>query len=298
MSETRATEKDAVTGPLLEILGLEQIGTGVFRGRSPAAAPPRVFGGQLLAQALTAASRTVPEDRTAHAAQIVFLRGADPGRPLDFHVEDLHDGRSFGVRQVAVRQDDRTACTVTVSFQDTEQGPEHAVTAPALPRPERWPTYARSLGPMAGRLGAIPDVVRPFDLRYDTEPPWAGAARGPGRPAHRAWLRAVERLPDTALVHQAALAYASDLTLVDSILLGHGVYWGLDPVVMVSLNHSVWFHRPFRADTWLLYDCESPTAARGRGLACGRFFDEDGRLVASVAQEALFRLDPRGHEGA
>jgi acyl-CoA thioesterase II len=278
---------------LVALLDLEDMGGGEFRGWSPPESPARVFGGQFVGQAVVAAGRTVPGDRVLHCVQCSFLRGGDPAEPLLFRVERLRDGGSYSGRRVTVRQGGDLVFTLTASFQAAEDGPEHAVAAPATAPPDGWARFHDRLGPMAGRLGAIPEVVRPFDVRYAGEPPWVRAAGGPGEPGHRVWLRADGRLPDGRLLHQAVLGYASDLTLVDSVLVGHGVYWGNQPVAMATLNHTVWFHRPFRADAWMLYDCTSPAAGGGRALVTGRFFAQDGTLLASTAQEALFRVGGR-----
>lgn len=276
---------------LLALFELEALGDDVFRTYSPAAAAKPIFGGQLVAQTLVAAANTAVKGLDLHSLRSSFLSSGDPAEPLTFAVERLRDGRRHCVRRVVVRQRERPVFELSASFQAPGEGREHTViAAPGVPGPQEWPGFHERLGTMAGRFGAIPDVVRPFDIRYVGATPWQRVEEGPSEPSHRVWIRTAGPLPDRRLSHQAALGYASDLTLADSLLVGHGLYWGRDPVAVVSLTQSMWFHQPFRADEWLLYDCFSPIAHGGRALVSGRFFTQAGRLVASVTQEMLFRI--------
>jgi acyl-CoA thioesterase-2 len=169
---------------------------------------------------------------------------------------------------------------LSASFQDDEDGLDHAEPMPEVPDPESLPTLSERVAPHREALGVVASMPRPIDIRYVTEPAWVTRKHGPREARNQVWMRADGKLVDDALLHVCVLAYASDLTLLDSVLARHGVFWGLDNVVGASLDHAMWFHRPFRADEWFLYDCTSPSASGARGLATGRFFSHDGRLVS------------------
>jgi acyl-CoA thioesterase-2 len=279
-----------VVDRLVALLDLERIEDDIFRGVSPPESPVRIFGGQVAGQALVAAGRTVPPERAVHSLHAYFIRAGDPRVPIVYDVDRIRDGRSFTTRRVVGIQHGKAIFLLSASFQLTEQGLEHADVMPEVASPEQLDdleTWARRAG---DTRAAITRVPRPFDLRYVTPPVWArvGDEARPGK-HHRLWLRADGVLPDDPLVHVCVLAYASDLTLLGSVAAGHGHALGQD-VVAASLDHAMWFHRPFRADDWVLHDCASPSATGGRGLATGRFFSRDGRLIASVVQEGLVRV--------
>ncbi|MGH4010963.1 MAG: acyl-CoA thioesterase II [Pseudonocardiaceae bacterium] len=277
-----------VVDRLVALLDLERIEDDVFRGVSPPESPVRVFGGQVAAQALVAAGRTVPSERGVHSLHAYFIRGGDPQVPIAYEVDRIRDGRSFTTRRVVAIQHGKAIFALSASFQLPQEGLDHADEMPEVAPPERLD----DLKAWASRAGdtALTRMPLPFDLRYVTPPVWAGMGdESKSGEHHRLWLRADGALPDDPLVHVCVLAYASDLTLLWSVAAGHGHAMGQD-LVAASLDHAMWFHRPFRADDWVLHDCVSPSATGGRGLATGRFFSRDGRLIASVVQEGLVRV--------
>ncbi|KOV85839.1 acyl-CoA thioesterase [Nocardia sp. NRRL S-836] len=272
---------------LVALLDLERIEENIFRGVSPAESPVRVFGGQVAGQALVAAGRTVPVERRVHSLHSYFIRPGDPRVPIVYEVDRIRDGRSFTTRRVVAVQHGKAIFALSASFQLEEQGIEHSAAMPAVPDPETLPTWAEQA---EGYLLHSSKFPRPIDVRYVTEPPWESREDGPGEPASRVWMKADGKLPDDPMLHICVMTYASDMTLLDGVLAKHGVYWGLDKVLGASLDHAMWFHRPFRADEWLLYDTASPSSSGNRGLATGQFFTQDGQLVATVVQEGLIRV--------
>ncbi|ASO21386.1 acyl-CoA thioesterase II [Actinoalloteichus hoggarensis] len=277
---------------LVTLLDLERIEENLYRGVSPAESPVRVFGGQVAGQALVAATRTVPADRYVHSLHAYFIRGGDPSVPIVYEVDRIRDGRSFTTRRVVAVQHGKAIFSLSASYQVREEGLDHAEEMPEVPAPETLPTWADRVAAYRDKLGVFATTPRPFDLRYVNDPPWLSRESGPREAHNKVWMRAAGSLPDDEVLHVCLLAYVSDLTLLDSVLARHGVYWGTDRVAGASLDHAMWFHRPFRADEWFLYDCASPSASGGRGLATGRFFTRDGRLIASVVQEGLLRVSP------
>jgi acyl-CoA thioesterase-2 len=278
---------------LVALLDLERIEENIFRGVSPAESPVRVFGGQVAGQALIAAGRTVPADRRVHSLHAYFIRPGDPRIPIVYEVDPIRDGRSFTTRRITAIQRGKAIFALSASFQLDETGIDHFDPMPAVPDPETLPTYAELLKPYSELARERLRLPRPIDVRYVTEPAWLTRESGPSEAVSRVWMRADGTLPDDQLLHVCVLTYCSDLTLLDAVLARHGVYWGLDDVNGASLDHALWFHRPFRADEWVLYDCASPTASGGRGLATGRFFTRDGTHVATVVQEGLLRIRRR-----
>lgn len=282
---------------LLDLLDLEQIEENIFRGQSRSAVVPRVFGGQVAAQALVAAGRTVPADRPAHSLHAYFLRLGDPGAPIVYDVERIRDGRSFTTRRVVAIQHGRPIFTLSASFQTYEDGLDHQAPMPPAPDPATLPTSQERL---RGYGHLDPQIVERFleareavDLRYVDEPPY-GKFGAPRDPHSQVWFRANGKLEgaiDIPLLHVVLATYVSDMTLLDSVLLAHGRGgWAVGDVVGASLDHAMWFHRPFRADEWLLYDQESPSAYGGRGLGQARIYTQDGRLAISVIQEGVVRV--------
>lgn len=280
----------SVLDRLVRLLDLERIEENIFRGGSPRTAMMRVFGGQVAGQALVAAGRTVPPERKVHSLHAYFIRPGDPTVPIVYEVDRIRDGRSFTTRRVVGIQHGNAIFALSASFQVAEQGMEHAVPMPEVPPPQDLPTLAQRMAPYADQFGAWGRMPRPIDIRYVDDPPWVSRQDGPRDARSRVWMRADGVLPDDDLLHVCVLAYASDMTLLDSVLTKHGVSWRLDKVTGASLDHAMWFHRPFRVDDWVLYDCTSPSASGSRGLAIGHFFARDGRLVATVVQEGLMRL--------
>lgn len=273
---------------LLELLDLETLEVDLFRGRTPETWQQRVFGGQVAAQALVAAGRTVPSDRPIHSLHAYFLRPGDPSVPIVYQVDPIRDGRSFTTRRVAARQHGQPIFHLSASFQAVEGGFDHQVTIPEVPGPETLESLHDASGG-ATRLSELLQAFRAIDLRHVP-----GSADGDGDrvlPGHRnIWVRVVDAMPDDQLLHVCVLAYLSDLTLLGATLVPHGLMEiPFDKVQTASLDHAMWFHRPFRADDWLLYEQWSPSASGARGLATGRIFTRDGGLAVSVVQEGLIR---------
>jgi acyl-CoA thioesterase-2 len=287
LDESRGGGGQPVLDRLVALLDLEKLEENYYRGVSPVHSPVRVFGGQVAGQALVAAGRTVPEDRRVHSLHAYFIRGGDPSVPIVYEVDRIRDGRSFTTRRVVAVQHGKAIFSLSASFQTDEGGIEHADTMPDVPAPETLPTFSERVEGFGMDFTERP---RPIDVRYVNEPPWITRETGERPAANRVWMRADGVLPDHQLLHVCVLAYASDMTLLDSVLARHGVYWDDRNVLGASLDHALWFHRPFRADEWLLYDCTSPSASGARGLATGRFFAQDGTLVATVVQEGLLRV--------
>jgi acyl-CoA thioesterase-2 len=278
---------------LLDLLDLEDIDLDIFRGRNERGRPGRIFGGQVAAQSLVAAGRTVPE-LPAHSLHGYFLRPGDPAVPVVFTVDRIRDGASFVTRHVVARQRGRAIFNMSVSFQREESGYQHQMEMPPAPDPESIPTRAELV---KRHYEVIPEadrhwvsLPRPLDVRHVHLPTFFGGSREPeAKGPTLVWMRVPRTLPDDPALHQRLLAYLSDLTLLDNIVLPHGRNGRLGPVMVASIDHAVWFHRPLRVDDWLLYVQDSPAAAGARGFARGTLFARDGTLVASVAQEGLLR---------
>jgi len=273
---------------LIELLDLEELEVNIFRGRSPQEDRQRVFGGQVAGQALVAAGRTV-ESHVVHSLHAYFLRAGDPKIPILYEVDRIRDGKSFSTRRVVAIQRGRAIFHLSASFQKVEDGPEHQFTMPDAPDPDGVAPWAEW---MSERMGGMPEPIkqwllrdRPIEVRYvKPETDQGSAAR------QLVWIRARGRLPDAPLLlHQCVVAYASDLTLLDTAQLPHGIVWADPRYQVASLDHAMWFYRPFRADEWLLYVQESPCATGARGFCTGNLFTRDGKLVVSVAQEGLMR---------
>jgi acyl-CoA thioesterase II len=277
---------------LLAILDLEQLEVNLFRGRSPQVGWQRVFGGQVIGQALVAACRTVDvAGRPPHSLHAYFLLPGDPKVPIIYEVDRIRDGKSFTTRRVVAIQHGEAIFTMAVSFHRDEPGMSHQANMPAVPRPEELPDESEI---KARVLPLMPDPVRRY---YERERPiewrpveldrYLGKRIADGR--FHVWIRATGRLPDEPAIHQCVLAYASDMLLLDSALIPHGRTVFEKTLMAASLDHALWFHRPFRADEWLLYAHDSPNLSGSRGLSRGLIFARDGTLVASVAQEGLLR---------
>ncbi len=280
--------QDAVDA-LVKLLDLEPIEVNIFRGVSPDENRQRVFGGQVAGQALVAAARTVDDETSVHSLHAYFLRPGDPTIPILYEVDRIRDGRSFTTRRVVAIQHGRAIFNLSASFHRTESGLEHELPMPAaLPDPETVPDFRTRWSHGRDKLGDWFERPRPIDVRHvDWAPP---DRKEPLPPYQRVWLRADGRLPDDPLVHACVLTYASDMTLLDTTLLPVGGSFDEDGLMMASLDHAMWFHRPFRADDWLLYAQDTPSASGARGLARGLIYTQDGRLVVSVVQEGLIRL--------
>jgi acyl-CoA thioesterase-2 len=276
---------------LLSILDLEPLEENLFRGRSPQEGWQRVYGGQVLGQALVAAVRTVPPERIAHSLHAYFLLGGDPTRPIVYNVDRVRDGRSFTTRRVTAIQHGRPMFVMSVSFHIAEPGLDHQNAMPEVPPPEDLPSEqqlkAKLLAHLPENMRSYWERERPIEMRpVDVSRYFA---RQKGAPEQMVWMRASGRLPDTFPLHQCVLAYASDFTLLDTALIAHGKLMFDRDMQLASLDHALWFHRPFRADEWLLYAQDSPSSHGARGFCRGNVFTRDGQLIASVCQEGLMR---------
>lgn len=275
---------------LLSTLDLETLEVNLFRGRSPQTGWQRVFGGQVIGQALVAATRTV-DGRPAHSLHGYFMLPGDPSVPIVYEVDRIREGRSFLTRRVVAIQHGAAIFSMSASFHIEEEGFEHQIDMPATPRPDELPSEQAL---KAGLMPRMPQAIRsyfererPIELR--PVDPMRYIEGGPREPTQSFWIRATSPLPDDPAIHQCVLAYASDMTLLDASLAAHGQTVFSAEIQAASLDHALWFHRPFRADAWLLYTQDSPFAGGARGFARGRIYTEAGELVASVAQEGLIR---------
>ena len=263
----------AAVDQLLEVLDLEQVDPATFIGESPQVGAQRVFGGQVAGQALVAAGRTVAPDRFVHSLHGYFVRPGDPTVPIEFRVENIRDGRSFSVRRSTAQQHGKTIFFMSASFQVVEQGLDHHTPAPLdVPDPDDVPTMADWVSRYPDRAGIFASAPQAVDARYLGIPGWVPPGDREATSEQRVWMRIAGKLPDDPLIHACALTYASDLSLLDSVLSVHGEVWGPGGVIGASLDHAIWMHRPFRADEWFLYDQTSPSASGSRGLAMGRMF--------------------------
>ncbi len=268
---------------LIDILDLEQIEENIYRGKSPDwHRMPRVFGGQVAAQALMAAGRTV-EMGTVHSLHAYFLRLGDPSIPILYEVDRIRDGRSFTTRRVVAIQRGRAILNLDASFHVGEDGPEHAIAMPEVPPPDT----------LESLWERIDEEFRnrpfPIEQRFIGDLPWT-KSKTPRSPTERIWIKAQGELGDDPLIHACVATYASDMSLYDSMLLPHNLAWDDPQFRGASLDHCMWFHRPFRADDWILYDQESPVAYGARGLARAQMFDSSGNLIISLTQEGLMRI--------
>jgi len=287
-----ANAPDAALRALLAVLDLEQIEDTVFRGARGSEGWQRVYGGQVLGQALMAAMRTVDAARTVHSLHGYFLLAGDPSLPIIYDVERIRDGGSFTTRRIKAIQHGAAIFTMSASFHKAEEGLEHQSAMPDVPAPEALPCPKDLI---AGLIDKLPAAVRsywerdrPIDMRVVDISRYL--SREKKAPSQQIWLRASGPLPDDPAVHEAVLAYASDFTLLDTALIAHGKLLFDADIQLASLDHALWYHRPFRADDWMLYVQDSPSAYGARGFSRGSIYTSEGALIASVAQEGLMRL--------
>jgi acyl-CoA thioesterase-2 len=285
VSETDLTE-------LLATLDLNRIDDDAFTGSHPSRNPIRTFGGQMMAQAFVAAGRTVRHDLPPSALSMHFIAGGDPAMDLEFRVVRLRDERRFANRRVDVTQNGVLLGSALVSHLAGGRGLEHNVDAPDVPAPHTLPTIDDLLAGYEDTVPHFVSALRPIEWRYTNDPAWVMRDKGERLAHNRVWLKADGELPDDPVLHAAALVYSSDTTVLDSIITTHGLSWGFDRIFAVTMNHSVWFHRPIRFDHWVLYATSSPVAAESRGLGTGHFFDESGRVLATVVQEGIVKHFP------
>jgi acyl-CoA thioesterase-2 len=289
--ETEHTPEQLISG-LIKLLAVKPQGDDHFVGRKKRGGVGRMFGGQVIAQGLAAAELTVDPERPAHSLHAYFLRGGSEELETEYKVERDFDGGSFSNRRVVASQQGRPILSLTASFQKHEQGLHHLDAAmPDVPPPEELEPevdvrrrFAEKARPEARHHFLSP---RPIEMRAIEGRHWMNS--DPAPPRSHSWVRAVAPLPDDPRVHRAMLAFASDMTLLGTAILPHGLSWARGEVQSASLDHAIWFHEPFRADEWLLYATDSPWSGAGRGFNRGRVFTRDGRLIASVAQEGMIR---------
>jgi acyl-CoA thioesterase-2 len=280
---------------LLRVLELEPLEVNLFRGQSQDIGSPQVFGGQVLGQALRAASATVAEERLVHSLHAYFLRRGDCTAPIVYNVDRSRDGKSFSSRRVVAIQHGEQIFNMAASFQAEEAGFDHQIPMPEVPRPEDLPDAIAPLRELMLKMPErLPERVRryietprPFEFRAVQEINYLQPRKAP--PLRQVWFRAVGRLPDEQMLHRCLLAYVSDFYLLDTSTLPHGTTFLSAKLIMASIDHAMWFHRPLRVDEWLLYALDSPSASGARGFARASVFASDGRLVASTAQEGLVR---------
>lgn len=279
---------------MISTLDLKSIAQGaskedLFEGQSQWMPHGRVFGGQVLAQSLVAATRTI-DDRPVHSMHGYFLRPGNIELPVTYSVDRLRDGRSFSTRRVQAFQNDEPIFSMIASFQQIDPGLEHQDDFPNdIPDPESLPSAADLMGDNPHPVAQYWSKARPFDMRHV---PSSIYFKVEGEPvAHQAvWIKSLGSLPDSQALHTAALAYASDYSILESIYRRHGIAWSHPGLKSASLDHAMWFHRPARVDQWMLYVQESPSAQGGRGLALGKIFSSRGELLATVAQEGMVRI--------
>ena len=283
-----------IVGELIDLMSLERIEENLFRGQSRDIGTRFVFGGQVLGQALSAAQRTVDSERSVHSLHAYFLRAGDVEAPIVYDVDRARDGKSFSVRRVVAIQHGQPIFNFSASFQIHEDGVEHQMHMPDVPKPEDLQPQA-TIAPE--ELAKLPVKLQrwlarrgAFEFRYVHPRNELHPEKRP--PYQQIWFKLIDKAPDDATMHRAMLAYASDFHLIGTATLPHGISYLQNNVQMASLDHALWFHRPFRVDEWLLYSCDSPTAQGARGLTRGMIYSRDGRLIASTAQEGMIRILP------
>jgi len=279
---------------LIKVMTLERLEINLFRGQSRDIGSPQVFGGQVLGQALVAATQTV-EERAVHSLHAYFLRRGDFNAPIVYEVDRAWDGKHFSTRRVVAIQHGAQIFNMSASFQRPEEGLDHQITMPDVPKPEALEDmqtlYKAALGKAPEAMRRVLEQKRPFEFRPVEPPDFSRSQKQP--PINHVWFRAVAPLPDDEALHRCLLAYASDFGLLGTALRPHAMNMMSTQLVIASIDHAMWFHRRVRVDDWLLYAMDSPSASGARGFTRGSLFSRDGRLVASASQEGLIRvLDP------
>ena len=277
---------------LLQVLDVTQVGDDAFTGGHPSKNPVRTFGGQMMAQAFVAASRTVSPKLPPTTLSMHFIAGGDPERDLEFTVVRLRDERRFANRRVDVTQGGELLGTALVSHLAGGRSLEHSVTVPQVPDPETLPTIDDLLKGYEEIVPLFVGALKPIEWRYTNDPAWVMRDKGESLEHNRVWLKAMGPMPEDPVLHAAALVYSSDTTVLDSIITRHGLSWGHDRIFAVTMNHTVWFHKPIKFDEWVLYSTTSPVAADSRGLATGHFFDRSGQMLATTTQEGIVKHFP------
>lgn len=277
---------------LLAILDLNRLDDNLFIGSHPSKNPVRTFGGQMMAQSFVAAGRSLDHPVPPSALSAHFIAGGDPAKDLEFHVVRLRDERRFANRRVDVMQDGELLTTVMISYMNGGRGLEHGIEPPDVPDPDTLPKIGELLRGYEETVPHFVNALRPIEWRYTNDPAWVMRDKGGRLDHNRVWLKTEGYMPSDPVLHGAALVYSSDTTVLDSIITTHGLSWGFDRIFAVTMNHSVWFHRPVHFDEWVLYSTSSPVAAESRGLGTGHFFDKQGQLVATVVQEGIVKHFP------
>lgn len=280
---------------LIDLLTLNRVSDTKFVGKSQDLGFPKVFGGQVVGQALSAAAQTVPDQRMPHSLHSYFIRPGDATQTIDYDVELVRDGGSFSVRRVIAAQQDGPILVMTVSFQKFEDGLSHQEPMPNVPGPENFKSelslFQKHAEEIPAKIRSLLTAERPIEYRIvENQNPFRPR---PGLASRHMWIKSVSSLPDNELVHQSMLAYTTDYGFLETALQPHGIAIGNPNLSIASLDHSIWFHRPFRLDEWLLYVADSPSASGARGFVRGKIFDRQGNLVASTAQEGLIRLSQK-----
>ena len=287
-----------VVAELLDLLALERLEDNLFRGASRDIGTKYVFGGQVLGQSLSAAQQTVPPERAVNSLHAYFLRAGDIEHPIVYDVDRTRDGGSYSVRRVTAIQHGKPIFVMSSSFHIHEEGASHQMSPPDVPKPEDLPE-GHGLSPEAVAL-LPPKIQRwlsrrgPFEFRQVYPRNEVNPSKRP--PFQQVWMRLSEKVNDDPALHRSMLAYASDFHMIGTATFPHGISYIQPNVQMASLDHAMWFFRPFRADEWLLYSCDSPSAQGARGLARGSIYDYDGKLVAATAQEGMIRVLPEGEQ--
>ncbi|UJL27329.1 acyl-CoA thioesterase II [Mycolicibacterium vanbaalenii] len=277
---------------LLAVLDLDRLDDDTFVGSHPSKNPVRTFGGQMMAQAFVAASRSLRHPTPPSALSVHFIAGGEPALDLEFHVVRLRDERRFANRRVDVMQKGQLLTTAMVSYLSGGKGLEHGVEPPPLDDPLTVPPIDDLLRGYEQVVPHFANASRPIEWRYTNDPAWIMRDKGEKLTHNRVWMKAHGALPDDPVLHTAAMVYSSDTTVLDSIITTHGLSWGHDRIFAVTTNHSVWFHRQVRFDDWVLYSTTSPVAADSRGLGTGHFFDRSGLPLATVVQEGIVKHFP------
>ena len=288
---------DTTLHELVQQLDLEKLEENLFRGQSADLGGKAVFGGQVIGQALVAASRTV-EERVPHSLHGYFLLPGDVSAPIVYEVDRIRDGASFSARRVQAIQHGRPILSCIASFQKAEPGLEHQLPMPSVPPPEQLQAYSELREQWAREAGSVhPRILaslqRPLAVDFKPVSPWNPLKPSVAEPQQAIWFRAIDRIPDDPMLHRCMLAYASDFNLLGTALQPHGKSWYSPEMIVASIDHALWFHRDARVDDWLLYVMDAPAAVGARGMNRGLVYDRAGRLVASVAQEGLIRLVER-----
>jgi len=283
------TDAAAALDRALAVFDVVQVDEKTFTATSLDHPGGRIFGGQVLAQALIAVGRTVAPERRPHSLHAYFLRAGTTDEPVTYSVETLRDGASFSARRAHASQGGTPILSMTASFQRDDPGLEHADEMPTAPDPETLPSFADLYGEIEHPTAQYWSYGQPIDGR-SVSPSIFGQPQAEHSPEVLSWWRVARPLPDDPLLHAAIAAYASDISILEPVARNHGVSWSTPGTSIASLDHAMWFHRPLRADDWILYQAHSPAASGARGLSIGKMFSHDGRLVASVAQEGMFRV--------